>query len=45
MLAAGREFKPVATNELGERLMASPAVSGNALFIRTDKAIYRIEQK
>ena len=32
-----------ATNELGERIMASPAVSGNALFLRTDKALYRIE--
>lgn len=40
-----REFKQVAVNELNERIMASPAVSGDALFIRTDKALYRIEDQ
>ncbi|TAN37079.1 MAG: hypothetical protein EPN23_06590 [Verrucomicrobia bacterium] len=43
VLAAGREFRLLATNELGERIMASPAVSGAALFLRTDQALYRIE--
>lgn len=33
----------VAENELPGRLMASPAVSGNALFLRTDTHLYRIE--
>ena len=45
VLAAGREFKLLATNELKERIMASPAVSGNTLFLRTDKALYRIEEQ
>lgn len=45
ILAAGREARLLATNELGERIMASPAVSGNVLFLRTDKALYRIENK
>jgi len=35
----------VAENELDGRILASPAVSGNALFIRTDTALYRIEKK
>ena len=43
VLAAGQEFKRLALNQLGERIMASPAVSGNTLFLRTDKALYRIE--
>jgi outer membrane protein assembly factor BamB len=43
ILAPGREFKQLATNELGERIMASPAISGDTLFLRTDKALYRIE--
>lgn len=43
VLAAGREYRLQATNELGKRIMASPAVSGNVLFLRTDKALYRIE--
>ncbi|MCA9028989.1 MAG: PQQ-binding-like beta-propeller repeat protein, partial [Planctomycetaceae bacterium] len=33
----------IATNKLDGRIKASPAVSGNTLFIRTDKALYRIE--
>jgi outer membrane protein assembly factor BamB len=43
VLAPGREFRKLAECEIGERIMASPAVSGNALFLRTDKALYRIE--
>jgi outer membrane protein assembly factor BamB len=44
VVVPGREFKLLATNELNERLMASPAVTGNTLFLRTDKALYRIEE-
>lgn len=45
VLATGREFKLLTANELKERIMASPAVSGNTLFLRTDKALYRIEEQ
>ncbi len=45
LVAPGREFKLLATNELGERIMASPAISSNTLFLRTDKALYRIEER
>lgn len=35
----------VATNKLAGRIKASPAVSGDALFLRTDEALYRIEDQ
>ena len=44
VLAAGREFKKLAENQLGDGFMASPAVSGNALFLRSRTQLYRIEQ-
>lgn len=44
VLAAGREFKVLAENQLDAGIMASPAVSGEALFIRTKTSLYRIEK-
>ena len=44
VVKAGRQFELLATNDLGERITASPAVSGNHLFCRTDSRIYCIEQ-
>jgi len=41
---AGREYKKLAENKLADGFMASPAVSDKALFLRTKKALYRIEQ-
>jgi len=41
---AAREYKKLAENKLADGFMASPAVSGKALFLRTKKALYRIEQ-
>lgn len=40
---ASKEFKVIATNELEDGCMASPAVSGAALFLRTKTHLYRIE--
>jgi outer membrane protein assembly factor BamB len=34
----------VAENELDGRFMASPAIAGKSIFLRTDKALYRIER-
>ena len=42
VVKAGREFELVGTNSLGERITASPAVSGNELFYRTDSHVYCI---
>ena len=44
VLKPGRTFESLAENELEGRIMASPAISGKALFLRTDQALYRIEQ-
>jgi len=43
VVKASREFEVLAENELDEGFMASPAVSGNALFVRTKTHMYRIE--
>jgi outer membrane protein assembly factor BamB len=45
VIETGREFKVVAENRLDDGIMGSPAVSGNALFIRTKTNLYRIEEK
>jgi outer membrane protein assembly factor BamB len=42
VLEAGRTFSIVATNALGERSLASPAVSDGHIFIRTDRHLYCI---
>ena len=44
VIAAAREYRPLATNHLDDGCMASPAVAGRALFIRTKKNLYRIER-
>jgi len=44
VLAAGKEYKVIATNKLDGTLMASPAVAGRALFIRSGTHLYRIEK-
>jgi hypothetical protein len=47
VLQAGKTFKMFNENKnkLDGQHMASAAVDGNALILRTDKALYRIEQK
>ena len=44
VIKPGPKPEVVAENELPGRLMASPAVSGDALFLRTDTHLYRIEK-
>lgn len=38
------QYRELARNTLDGQFMASPAVAGNALFLRTDSHLYRIEQ-
>jgi 6-phosphogluconolactonase len=45
VVRAGREFKLLATNSLGERITASPAVTGNWLIYRTDSHLYCIGEE
>jgi outer membrane protein assembly factor BamB len=44
VVKAGKKFAILATNELGERITASPAISGNDLLYRTDSHLYCIGQ-
>jgi outer membrane protein assembly factor BamB len=44
VVAAEREFKQLSENQLGDGFMASPAVSGKALFLRSRTHLYRIEE-
>lgn len=45
VVEAGPEFNVLAENQLDAGCMASPAVSGNALFVRTKTHLYRLEAK
>jgi len=44
VVKASRKYEVLAENKLDEGFMASPAVSGNALFLRTRTHLYRIEE-
>ncbi len=43
VLKAGKEFEVLARNPLGERALASPAAADGALYIRTEKQLFRIQ--
>jgi outer membrane protein assembly factor BamB len=43
VIKAGKRFQELARNPLGERTLASYAVADGALFIRTQKRLYRIQ--
>lgn len=45
VVAAGREFKHVATNAMGELLMATPALSEGVLYVRTSASLFAIGRK
>ena len=44
IIEASRQFKVLAENKLEDGFMASPAIAGKALFLRTKTHLYRIEQ-
>jgi len=44
VVAAGPQFQVLATNRIGERCMASPAVSDGRIIIRSDSTLYSIGQ-
>ena len=43
VIKPGRNFELVATNSLSNGFMASPAVAGKALYLRTKTHLYRVE--
>ena len=40
--AKAAEFEPLASNELGEEILGTPAIAHGRIYIRTDKALYAI---
>jgi len=44
VIRSGTKFDVLATNNLGERISASPAISGDALIYRTDTHLFCLEQ-
>ena len=44
MIAAERKYRELAANKLDEGFLASPAVAGKAIFLRTKTHLYRIEE-
>ena len=42
VVEAGKQFKVLAQNTLDGQIMSSPAAVDGTIFIRTDKALYRI---
>ena len=45
VLKAGTQFELLATNDLAERITASPAISGNQLIYRTDSHLFFLGTK
>ena len=43
--ARGPKFELLATNPMGEALMATPAVSGGMLIIRTQTHVYAVAER
>ena len=42
VLEAGRDLNVLARNDLGERIVSSPAVSDGRIFIRTDESLIAV---
>ena len=45
VIKQGREFENVASNDMGEVVMATPAISGNRLLIRTLRHLICLEDR
>jgi outer membrane protein assembly factor BamB len=45
VLRSGREPRIIARNDLGERLIASPAISNGQIFIRSDDTVFCVGKK
>lgn len=45
VIEPGTKYKPLAENQLDAGFMASPAIAGKALYLRTETHLYRVEEK
>lgn len=43
IVEAGKSFRKVSRNEMGEVVMATPAISGDRLLVRTTDAVYSLK--
>ena len=43
--SAGREFKQIAVNSMGDLLMATPALSDGAMYVRTARQLFAVGRK
>jgi hypothetical protein len=45
-MAPGREYRELGRGALGEKgVMATPAIAGKAVFLRTESHLYRLEAR
>ena len=44
VIEPGRKFKKLAENKLDAGFLASPAVAGDAFYLRTTANLYRVEE-
>jgi outer membrane protein assembly factor BamB len=45
VVAAGREFRHIATNRMGELLMATPALSDGVMYVRSSRSLFAVGGK
>jgi outer membrane protein assembly factor BamB len=45
VVAAGREFRHIATNPMGELMMATPALSRGVMYLRGARSVFAIGTK
>ena len=45
VVAAGRAFKHIATNSMGDLLMATPALSDGVMYVRTASSLFAVGRK
>ncbi|CAN5757394.1 PQQ-binding-like beta-propeller repeat protein [soil metagenome] len=45
VVAAGREFRHIATNPIGELLMATPAISNGVMYVRSASSLFAIGKR
>jgi outer membrane protein assembly factor BamB len=45
VMAAGREFRHIATNSMGELLMATPALSNGVMYVRSAASLFAIGRR
>ncbi len=45
LIEPSRTFRRIAVNRMNEECMASPAIAGRAIFLRTATSLYRLENR